>query len=99
MDIKHIRDIREDNDMTQAQIAKILNISQRAYSYYETGQHNIPLNILCQLADYYKEPILKVQNNISSVADVSSLIKETFKDILQELMETESDAAPGYEKN
>ena len=54
MDIKHIRDIREDNDMTQAQIAKILNISQRAYSYYETGQHNIPLNILCQLADYYK---------------------------------------------
>ncbi|MCI8938920.1 MAG: helix-turn-helix transcriptional regulator [Dorea sp.] len=54
MDIRHIRDIREDNDMTQAQIAKILNISQRAYSYYETGQHNIPLNILCQLADYYK---------------------------------------------
>ena len=54
MDIRHIRDIREDNYMTQAQIAKILNISQRAYSYYETGQHNIPLNILCQLADYYK---------------------------------------------
>ncbi len=39
------------------------------------------------------------QNNISSVADVYSLLKESFKDILQELMETELDAALGYEKN
>ena len=48
-----------------------------------------------------KEQIRQIisQNNISSVADVYSLLKESFKDILQELMETELDAALGYEKN
>ena len=47
-----------------------------------------------------KEQIRQIisQNNISSVADVYSLLKESFKDILQELMETELDAALGYEK-
>ena len=39
------------------------------------------------------------QNDISSVTDVYSLLKESFKDILQELMEAELDAALGYEKN
>lgn len=54
MDIKRIKNMREDSDLSQESIAKILNISQRAYSYYETGEHNIPLNILCCLADYYE---------------------------------------------
>ena len=40
-----------------------------------------------------------VDNNLSSVADVYSLLKESFKDILQELMEAELDASLGYEKN
>ena len=39
------------------------------------------------------------ENNISSVADVYSLLRESFKDILQELMEAELDASLGYEKN
>ena len=48
-----------------------------------------------------KEQIRQIisQNNISSVADVYSLLKESFKDILQELMEAELDATLGYEKN
>ena len=48
-----------------------------------------------------KEQIRQIisENNISSVADVYSLLKESFKDILQELMEAELDAALGYEKN
>ncbi len=48
-----------------------------------------------------KEQIRQIisQNNISSVADVYSLLKESFKDILQELMEAEMDAVLGYEKN
>lgn len=48
-----------------------------------------------------KEQIRQIisQNNISSVADVYSLLKESFKDILQELMEAELDASLGYEKN
>ena len=47
-----------------------------------------------------KEQIRQIisQNNISSVADVYSLLKESFKDILQELMEAELDAMLGYEK-
>ena len=48
-----------------------------------------------------KEQIRQIisQNDINSVADVYSLLKESFKDILQELMETELDTALGYEKN
>ena len=48
-----------------------------------------------------KEQILQIisQNDISSVADIYSLLKDSFKDILQELMEAEMDATPGYEKN
>ena len=48
-----LRDIREDNDLTQAEISKAVNITQRAYSYYERGEHIIPPEILCRLADYY----------------------------------------------
>ena len=48
-----------------------------------------------------KEQIRQIisENNISSVADVYSLLKESFKDILQELMEAELDASLGYQKN
>ena len=48
-----------------------------------------------------KEQIRQIisENNISSVADVYSLLKDSFKDILQELMEAELDAILGYEKN
>lgn len=47
-----------------------------------------------------KEQIRQIisENNISSVADVYTLLKDSFKDILQELMEAELDAALGYEK-
>ena len=48
-----IRDLREDNDLTQSFISKMLNISQVAYSYYELGKREIPLNLLCKLADFY----------------------------------------------
>ncbi len=50
---KRIRDLREDNDLTQANIADYLSISQRAYSRYETGERGIPVEVLSALADYY----------------------------------------------
>lgn len=53
MDIKRIRNLREDSDLTQTEIAQILNISQRAYSHYESGSRKLPLDILVALADYY----------------------------------------------
>lgn len=49
-----IRNLREDHDLTQTELSKKLNITQRAYSFYETGQRQIPLEILCDLADIYK---------------------------------------------
>lgn len=54
---QHIRDLREDHDLTQAELGKILNISQRTYSYYEKGEHDIPPEILVKLALYYNTSI------------------------------------------
>lgn len=48
-----LRDMREDKDLTQKQISEAINITQRSYSYYERGDHMIPPEILCRLADYY----------------------------------------------
>lgn len=48
-----IREIREDKDLTQSDIAKILNVSQVAYSFYEIGKRQIPIDLLIKLAKYY----------------------------------------------
>ena len=48
-----LKELREDNDLTQDDIAKILNISQRSYSHYELEDRQIPLDLLVKLADYY----------------------------------------------
>lgn len=53
MKYDRIRNLREERDLTQTDIAKYLHISQRAYSRYETGERSIPLEALCHLADYY----------------------------------------------
>ena len=50
---ERIRNLREDNDMTQTEISKQLNISQRAYSHYENGTRSIPTEILIDIADIY----------------------------------------------
>ena len=51
---KRIRALREDRDLTQSDLAKQLNISQRAYSHYETGKRSIPIEILSNIADLYE---------------------------------------------
>ena len=48
-----IKDLREDNDLTQAQIAKILMCDQSLYSKYERGERDIPLKLLVKLSEYY----------------------------------------------
>ena len=48
-----LRDLREDNDMTQAALAKLLGMSQTGYSTYETGENDVPPQILITLADLY----------------------------------------------
>ena len=52
-----IRNLREDRDMTQTQIAKILGMSQTGYSKYETGENDIPTSILIKLSRFYKTSI------------------------------------------
>lgn len=52
-----IRDLREDHDLSQSAISKMLNISQVAYSYYELEKREIPLNLLCKLADFYNTSV------------------------------------------
>ena len=49
-----IKELREDSDLTQEDIALILSCSQRAYSHYEKGDRSIPIESLIKLADYYK---------------------------------------------
>lgn len=48
-----IRNLREDADITQTEIAKILNCSQRVYSNYERGELDIPTDILIKLANFH----------------------------------------------
>lgn len=50
---ERIRNLREDKDLTQAEIAQILNISQRTYSRYENDERAIPIEILSALADFH----------------------------------------------
>lgn len=54
MRYQHIKDLREDADLSQAKMAKILNCSQQVYSNYELGQRDIPTAILIALAKYHK---------------------------------------------
>jgi transcriptional regulator with XRE-family HTH domain len=53
MKYRRIRDLREDHDLTQTQMGKILSCSQRVYSNYERGELDIPTEILRKLALYY----------------------------------------------
>ena len=54
---KRIRDLREDGDLTQTEVAKMLGMSQTGYSKYETGENDIPTAVLIQLARFYNTSI------------------------------------------
>ena len=50
---RRIRDLREDRDLTQEKVGEAVNLPQRTYAYYESGQRMIPPHVLCALADFY----------------------------------------------
>ncbi len=50
---RRVRELREDQGLTQTQIAKMLGMSQTGYSKYETGENDIPTAILIKLAQFY----------------------------------------------
>lgn len=57
MSYQRIRDLREDHDWNQTQVAKMLSMSQTGYSKYETGERDIPTTILIKLARIYNTSI------------------------------------------
>ena len=63
---KRIRDLREDRDLTQKEMAKNLNCSQQVYSNYELGQRDIPTYVLIKLSKFYNvsvDYILGISDN------------------------------------
>lgn len=63
---QRIRDLREDRDLKQRQVAELLNCSQQVYSNYELGQRDVPTEILIKLALFYNvsvDYILGLTNN------------------------------------
>ncbi len=48
-----LKDLREDRDVKQKELAELLNIKQNTYSQYENGKREIPLEMLWKLADFY----------------------------------------------
>ena len=54
---RRVRELREDNNVTQKEIAKMLSCSQQVYSNYELGQRDIPTDILIKLSKFYNTSI------------------------------------------
>ena len=57
MKYRRIRDMREDRDMNQTAVAKMLGMSQTGYSKYETGENDVPTAVLIKLAKFYNTSI------------------------------------------
>ncbi len=70
---RRIRDLREDADLKQRQIAEYLHCSQQAYSAYECGDREIPIDALIALADFYK-------TNVDYLLELTNL-KTYYKDL------------------
>lgn len=54
---KRIRDLREDHDLNQTAVAKMLGMSQTGYSKYETGENDVPTQVLIRLAEFYNTSV------------------------------------------
>lgn len=66
---QRIKDMREDSDLTQQQIADYLGIRQTVYSRYERGYQTIPLEHLIKLADYYHVSLDYLTGRTQNIAD------------------------------
>lgn len=65
---QRIRDLQEDKDMTQTQMAKILSCSQRVYSNYERGDVDVPTDISIKLADFHNVSVDYLLNRTGNPA-------------------------------
>ncbi len=65
---RRIRELREDHDLTQVQVARYLSCSQQVYSNYELGQRDIPTDVLIRLSSLYRvsvDYILGISDNFN----------------------------------
>ncbi len=66
MYLKRLKDLREDNDLKQQDVANVLNIKQQQYSLYETGKRDLPFELAIILAKFYNtslDYIAELTNN------------------------------------
>ncbi len=78
---RRIRDLREDRDLNQTQVAKYLGMSQTGYSKYETGENDIPTQVLIKLADLYNTSIdyLLGRSEFKNIIKLNKSINKKFK--------------------
>lgn len=57
-----LKELREDNDIKQTEIAKLLNVNQNTYSQYENGKRQIPISSLIALAEFYNTSVDYILN-------------------------------------
>lgn len=71
MRFENIRNLREDNDKLQIELAAYLNVKQTTYSKYELGKINIPVEVLIKLSDFYDVSLdyLVGRSKIKKIAD------------------------------
>ena len=70
-----IKELREDRDLTQEELADILNVSQTGYSKYELGKRDIPTQILVALADFYGTSVDYLLGRTNEPASVEKLCR------------------------
>ncbi|MCH5209565.1 MAG: helix-turn-helix domain-containing protein [Oscillospiraceae bacterium] len=95
-----IRDLREDNDLKQSDLAKILSVSQQYYSKYEMGQYELPVRHIITLAKFYNisaDYLLGLTDYSTAIknSDFNTPTKELINDIL-ELDDVSKNAVKDY---
>lgn len=78
MYLKRLKDLREDNELKQDDIAKLLNITRQQYSLYELGKRTIPIDLVNILANFYNTSVdyIMGRTNIKTpYQDITTLIK------------------------
>ena len=73
---RRIKELREDKDLIQKDVAHMLGMSQTGYSKYETGERDIPTDILIKLADFYDTSVDYLLGRTNERASVEALRKK-----------------------
>ena len=83
VDLKRLRDLREDLDLKQSDIASFLNVTQQAYSRYEQGIREIPLKSLIQLSDFYNVSVDYLVGETKSKYRIGKIVDETTNPVIK----------------